>query len=219
MRAELELAAVIGRRFAFQVMLNLSASGEDELLRYLEAFIGAHLIREIDDADLNFEFSHGLMRDVLYQSMSKIRRRRVHGQVADVLLQLYGSVSEDWDALIGEHLFQAGRNKEAVPHLLRAARAAMRILATVEAVNLYDRLLSVQSSLPTQEYLNIRIERAEALKLACRYSETIAACQEIMQGSHRHRLWACCELPWRRSLEYGRHSGRTRCVPDERGVG
>lgn len=183
MRAELELAAVIGRRFAYEVMVNLSASGEDDLLRYLEAFIGAHLIREIDDAELNFEFSHGLMRDVLYQSMSKIRRRRVHGQVADVLLQLYGSVSEDWDALVGEHLFQAGRYQEAVPHLLRAARASMRILATAEAVNLYDRLLSAKTAFPSDEHLKIRIERAEALKLACRYPEAIASCKEIMQSA------------------------------------
>lgn len=121
-RSELEIAAVIGRRFAFEVFNALMESGEDDLLMHLENFLGFDLIRELDNDDDSFEFSHGKIRDVLYSSLSGLRRRRIHGQVAGVLREMQGVTNEDWDALIGEHLFLAAKLADAYPYLIRAAR-------------------------------------------------------------------------------------------------
>jgi predicted ATPase len=122
-RSELEIAAVIGRRFAFEVFNALMESGEDDLLLHLENFLGFDLIRELDNGDDSFEFSHGKIRDVLYESLSGLRRRRIHAKVAGVLREMQGVANEDWDALIGEHLFLAAKLADAFPYLIRAGRS------------------------------------------------------------------------------------------------
>ena len=49
-RGELEMAAVIGRRFAFEVLCSLMTAGEDEVLRHLEHLVSFDIIRELDEA-------------------------------------------------------------------------------------------------------------------------------------------------------------------------
>ncbi|MBN9188336.1 AAA family ATPase [Microbacterium sp.] len=140
-RRELELAAVVGRRFAFAVLHGLMEAGEDELLQDLEKFLDIDLIRELQTSDESFEFSHGKIRDVLYSQLSGLRKRRLHAQVADVISNLRASSNEDWDALIGEHLYLAAKPVEAFPYLLRAARNAQATGAASEAAALFTKAL------------------------------------------------------------------------------
>ncbi|WP_311212281.1 MULTISPECIES: AAA family ATPase [unclassified Arthrobacter] len=140
-RHELELAAVVGRRFAFAVLHGLMEAGEDELLRDMEKFLDVDLIRELQTSDESFEFSHGKIRDVLYAQLSGLRKRRLHAQVAGVISNLRASSNEDWDALIGEHLYLAAKHAEAFPYLLRAARNALAMGASAEAAVLYRKAL------------------------------------------------------------------------------
>lgn len=140
-RRELELAAVVGRRFAFAVLHGLMEAGEDELLEDLEKFLDVDLIRELQTSDESFEFSHGKIRDVLYAQLSGLRKRRLHAQVADVISNLRASSNEDWDALIGEHLYLAAKHADAFPYLLRAARNAQATGASSEAAVLFGKVL------------------------------------------------------------------------------
>lgn len=141
-RRELELAAVVGRRFAFAVLHGLMEAGEDELLRDLEKFLDIDLIRELQTSDESFEFSHGKIRDVLYSQLSGLRKRRLHAQVAEVISNLRASSNEDWDALIGEHLYLAAKHADAFPYLLRAARNAQATGASSEAAALFTKTLA-----------------------------------------------------------------------------
>ncbi|MFP3599955.1 hypothetical protein, partial [Chryseobacterium sp. SIMBA_029] len=84
-------------------------------------------------SDESFEFSHGKIRDVLYAQLSGLRKRRLHAQVAGVISNLRASSNEDWDALIGEHLYLAAKYSDAFPYLLRAARNAQATGASTEA--------------------------------------------------------------------------------------
>lgn len=140
-RHELELAAVVGRRFAFAVLHGLMEAGEDELLRDMEKFLDVDLIRELQTSDESFEFSHGKIRDVLYAQLSGLRKRRLHAQVAGVISNLRASSNEDWDALIGEHLYLAAKYADAFPYLLRAARNAQATGASTEAAALFGKAL------------------------------------------------------------------------------
>lgn len=194
-RDELEKAAVIGRRFAFDVISELSKRSEDELVAYLESFLAAHVIQEIREGDATFEFSHGKIRDVLYQSMSSIRRRRVHANVAAILQTLRPAAGENWDAMIGEHLFRAGHFGEACGFLLRGAREAADLMAAREAINAYSKALKagLESSFPTGEDANaVRYELAKALKLAGRIQEAKRYFVELSlpQVTARIRGWA-----------------------------
>jgi tetratricopeptide (TPR) repeat protein len=164
-RSELEFAAVVGRRFAFEVLQNLTTSGEDDLLLHLERYLNIELIRELGDDDESFEFSHGKIRDVLYESLSSLRRRRIHGQVALVLSAMVGTANEDWDALIGEHLFLAAKLADAFPYLLRAARNAQATGSAQDSVGLFTKALTASDGAIYQENdsrQSIQLELASA---------------------------------------------------------
>lgn len=183
-RSELEIASVIGRRFAFEVINALSSSDEDTVLGNLERFLNFELIRELDDTDESFEFSHGIIRDVLYRSIIGTKRRRIHAQVADVLDKFRHALSEDWDALIGEHYLQARRFEQAIPPLLNAARAAWKIQSGMEAKQLFEKALrAINSSnvLPEGESLSfIQLEYVEALVLTNMYEKAASICEKLI---------------------------------------
>ncbi len=183
-RRKLEFASVIGRRFAFEVLSGIMESGEDDLVRDLEKFLGFDLIRELDKSDDRFEFSHGKIRDVLYSSLSGLRRRRIHGQVAAVISELMGSANEDWDALIGEHLYLAARHADAFPYLLRAARNAQATGSASEASSLYRKTLEASTSGVIFEdddsRQSIQLELAEALITASEPSDAGTLLEQLL---------------------------------------
>jgi tetratricopeptide (TPR) repeat protein len=194
-RHELELAAVIGRRFAFEVLSNLMEAGEDELLRHLEDLLNFDLIRELDEGDDSFEFSHGKIRDVLYQSLSGLRRRRLHAQVADVLRRLQGAADEDWDALIGEHLFRAANHAEAFQYLLRAARDARKTGSNRESVSLFRKALVASEGAildVDDSRQSIRLELSEALLATSETEEAGALLEQLIlpEVDSKIRAWA-----------------------------
>jgi predicted ATPase len=175
-RTELERAAVIGRRFAFSVIMHLTDSDEDALLSRLEECISTSLIQEvIGTDDESFEFTHGKIRDVLYESMSRIRRRKLHSVVSDALLALRSTMAEDWDALIGEHLYQSGRFSEALPMLRRAATKLLQVSAAKEAAGLLGKALDAhkRSSGPNDQLAELRLARVRALTSANEYGAAL----------------------------------------------
>jgi tetratricopeptide (TPR) repeat protein len=185
-RSELEFAAVVGRRFAFEVLQNLTAAGEDTLLRHLERYLNFELIRELGDDDESFEFSHGKIRDVLYESLSSLRRRRIHGQVAVVLSAMVGTANEDWDALIGEHLFLAAKLAEAFPYLLRAARNAQATGSAQDSVSLFTKALRASDGavfLGNDSRESIQLELASAYLSANATGDAGALLQQLVTAN------------------------------------
>lgn len=181
-RKELEFASVIGRRFAFEVLIGVLESGEDDLVEAIERFLGFDIIRELDHRSDEFEFSHGKIRQVIYESISGLRKRRIHGQVAAVLMELMSSANEDWDAIIGDHLYQAGKRSEAFPYLLRAARNNSKTGSDNAAVKFYRKALETTGNVVFESddsRLTIELELAEALIASSETNEAGALLENL----------------------------------------
>lgn len=161
-RAYLEAAAVIGKQFKFELAVGISGTDDDELLSALERFMAQAILHELTESVDSFEFKHNKVRDVLYNSLSQMRRRRIHSKIADILLASPAGYS---DSLIGEHLYRANRYSEAVQYLNRSADALLDVREFDRAV---DQLTRVQEILeqgtvvngfdPTE--VNLRLLRA-----------------------------------------------------------
>ncbi|MGH2670457.1 MAG: ATP-binding protein, partial [bacterium] len=82
----LSLGAVIGRRFRFEVLQAVSDLPEDQLLDALEEAIQAQVIREESEAgEVEYDFVHALIREVLYDRLSLRRRMTLHQKVGETL--------------------------------------------------------------------------------------------------------------------------------------
>jgi hypothetical protein len=134
--AVLEVAAVIGERFGYDLLHQVAQTAEDELVAVLEEAVSLRVIRaEGQDA---FVFDHALVRDALAGRMIGPARRRLHLRVAEALLRSEGP-DPDATAL---HLTRAG-DARAADYLLLAGDRALRLGATAQALERYGRALSL----------------------------------------------------------------------------
>lgn len=121
-RQDLETASIIGRQFPFHILMKLSDAEEDLLISHLEDYMNYDLIRELSLEDERYEFSHGKIQQVVYESIPGLRRRRLHQKVAAVLESVYASGLESIAPMLALHYSRAGNASAALEHLLKAIK-------------------------------------------------------------------------------------------------
>jgi DNA-binding SARP family transcriptional activator/tetratricopeptide (TPR) repeat protein len=142
-RTILEIACVAGNRFSIEIVEQLGELSEDVLDTVLCEAIDAHLIEEVSGVYGRFSFEHALIRQTLYEQLTRTRRARLHLRVAQVLEDQRG---DDGSRLaeLAHHYLQAppsqGRAK-ARHYAVLAARHALEVLAFEEAVRHYEAAL------------------------------------------------------------------------------
>ena len=130
----LAAASVIGRSFDLATVRHASGRSEGETVDALDELLRRGLVRE---AASGFDFAHGGLRDLAYESTSLTRRRLLHRRVADALRQdLAGSGRDDLArlALIAAHERDGGREAAAAEGFRMAGARAAAIFANREAI-------------------------------------------------------------------------------------
>ena len=148
-RGVIETAAVIGRAFTYDVLRRATGLEEDELVSHLDEAWRRRLIREQGAAD--YDFSHGKLRQVAYDGLSRARRRHLHGRVAAALEAAPVADLDGVAGAIGGHYEAAGLPQRAIPWLERAAAAARRVYAHHDGLALVGRALGLLASPPRDE--------------------------------------------------------------------
>jgi DNA-binding CsgD family transcriptional regulator len=135
--ALLTIAAVVGQVVPLGVWGAVTGMDEEALLAAAERAEAAHLVTASARGDA-IRFTHALIRDVLYEDVSALRRRRLHGQVAEVLA---ASPAPDPDA-VASH-FQLAGDERAAAWLVRAAERAEDAHAHLTAAARYETALTL----------------------------------------------------------------------------
>ena len=118
---------------------------EEELIGALEDALAADLIVEEPAAPGRFAFTHALVRETVYDALSRTRRVRLHRRVGRTLEELHRT---DLDTHLGElaHHFAAaaepGETEAAVRYATAAGARAMEQLAYEDAVRHYRGALA-----------------------------------------------------------------------------
>ena len=83
----LHAAAALGKRFDFAELSAVSDLGDEALLDVVDEAVRAQLLRA--DGKEGFIFTHDKIREVLYEELNPIRRRRLHRLIGEGLEALY----------------------------------------------------------------------------------------------------------------------------------
>jgi tetratricopeptide (TPR) repeat protein len=173
-RQVVSAAAVIGRSFELETARIASGRGEDETIAGLEELVRRGLVLEIGSTgggDVQYDFSHGALRDVAYDAIGLARRRLLHRRVAEALRSggAGGSDAARW-SLIAHHEGLAGRSSEAaVAHRL-AGEHARAVFANREAREHFEAALA----LGDPNVAELHESLAEVLTLLGDYAAAIA---------------------------------------------
>ncbi len=133
-RRVLTIAAVIGREFDPDVLMQVSHLEEDTVLDGLDAAVDLQLIRETREGRrAGYTFEHALIRQTLYEGLNARRRARLHQEVGEALEALYGTRQGHTEEL-AYHFGEAGpaTASQGVEYNLRAAREAASLYAMEE---------------------------------------------------------------------------------------
>ena len=144
-REVLLLASVLGTDFTTEALGRLSGMASDQLLDIIDHVVEAGLLRHVPGALGRLRFSHGLVRETLYDELTSAQRMRLHHQAAEALAGLYAGDEESHLAELAHHFFEAaplGDTATAVDYARRAGAEATRALAYEEAARLYRMALA-----------------------------------------------------------------------------
>jgi len=146
----LQLAAIVGREFQFDVLAAAVERSDEALVLALESAEGAQLVQEVSGrAGGTFIFAHALIPATLAEGLSGLRRRRLHRRVLDALQRLR---PDDFEAL-AHHAHHAGDLEAGLEFSLRAAEKARRLSALDEALFHYERAREVAEALELPDRL------------------------------------------------------------------
>jgi DNA-binding SARP family transcriptional activator len=135
----IQIAAVIGREFMFEVLARVSDQSEDALVQGLDELWRKQIVRE--QGASAYDFSHDKIRVVAYTALSATRRRVLHRKVAEALASVHTSDLDVVSMQIAQHYEIAGQPDRAIEFYRRAAQAAQRIYANNKAIGHYQHLL------------------------------------------------------------------------------
>ena len=179
----LRIAAVIGRDFDVSLLERVASLDEEKFLQALEEALAAGLIIEVHASrgGGRYGFSHGLVRETLYEGMSAPRRARLHRRVGEAL----ESASADHQlAALALHFTRAGGpedDEKAMRYALAAGEQATAMLAHEEAAIHYARALEVLDRLhpnASQRRCELLLALGEARVRAGEQPEADAALRE-----------------------------------------
>jgi len=90
-----------------------------------------------------FSYVHGLLKDVVYETVLLKQRKKHHSLVADWLIAQREKGAVVVNNVIADHLVKAERPSEAIDYFLKAAEAATQKYANEEAIHLYQQALDL----------------------------------------------------------------------------
>ena len=138
-RQLLPLTAVLGRDIEPMVLAAAAGLELEGCLERLDPALVTHLL--VPGALGELRFTHALVREVLVDDLSSLRRARLHLSAADALAALPGG-DEERAEVVAEHLWEAvpvGVGQRAAEALERAGDVASRRTANESAERSYAR--------------------------------------------------------------------------------
>ena len=125
------VAAVVGRAFSIDVITRLTRE-DGELVLALDELWRRGIMRE--RGANGYDFSHDKIREVAYLDLGPARRRQLHLEVADALVELHGGAIDAVAGQIAVHLDRAGAVDGAVGYYQRAIDGAAHVFAHEEVI-------------------------------------------------------------------------------------
>jgi tetratricopeptide (TPR) repeat protein len=184
-RAVLTIASVVGAEFDAAVVVQASEREEDQVLSALDEAISTRFIHDAGPPTGRLRFAHDIIRQSLYQRVSRLRRVRLHHNVGDALERLDGDGgTHDFDAL-AHHFLVAARGGggsaagKAIDYAEQAARHALSVAAYENAASYLGAAIDVLDSMEADAEVgtrrhNLLLDRGHALWRARDVSEARA---------------------------------------------
>jgi predicted ATPase/KaiC/GvpD/RAD55 family RecA-like ATPase len=138
----LTMASFIGNDFTLEAMCAITGIEEDKLLKLMDKLFKTGLIKErVIRGEGICSFADIMIRDVVYEEVSPLTRKKTHGIVGSALEKVYAKTIDDHLGELASHFLECGDKDKALGYFLKAAEKAQKIYANAEAASYYQSAL------------------------------------------------------------------------------
>ena len=203
-RKILSLASIIGKEFSLKTLVRLTGENEGQLLDSLENLMKLELIHEVLEGGTEmFSFHHAKIRDVIYDEIGHIRRKKYHGNVAMILEELHAGEAQLYAEDLAYHFENAEESSKAGFYSLMAGKKALQIHAYLDAYNhfhrcfQYTRLDQDLASLFTPAQLfDLHTNQGIALEALGRWDDAVQSYELLFDLSNNSEMATAAVDAW-----------------------
>ena len=183
-RQLLGFAAVLGRTFSYAVVEAAGGSDAEDPLHGIEEAERAQLLLEdTSGADVQYSFSHELVRQTLLARLSAPRRQRHHARAASVIEQVHAVELDRHAAEIAVHLIASGNRvgtARTVDYLTKAGDRSQSAAAFEEALRTYQRAFELLPDECTRERADLLLKLGLAHRSLRHWDAAVATWDEAI---------------------------------------
>ena len=152
--------SVIKRPVALDLLARLLSREAGLVSRALPELMTRQLTRVLlENGTELYDFRHSLIAEVLYAMLSRSRRRKMHGSIAEVMESLYGSEGRLQELAI--HHVEGRGGEKAVDYALKAASLCRAEFAYEAALRFYEYVLANPGKLSREVRCKVAIDAAD----------------------------------------------------------
>jgi class 3 adenylate cyclase/tetratricopeptide (TPR) repeat protein len=153
----IQVGAVIGSEFSYELLHAVHAIAEEDLQRALRALADAELLYVRGIApEATYLFKHALIRDAAYEALLKSRRKELHRQVARTIDEQFAALAEAHPEVLARHWTEADEIEPAIAQWTKAGESAQARNAFKEALESYRTALMLVNRLPESAGRDLR---------------------------------------------------------------
>jgi predicted ATPase len=161
-RETLQIGAVLGSEFSYELLAAVHQLEDSELQRRLRKLTDAELLYGIAP-EASYQFKHALIRDAAYEALLKSRSKELHFKVARAMDEHFANLKDMHPEALAIHWEAAGENERALAEWTRAGKLAHSQSAFREVLDNYRRALALIEKLPEA---SVRDSRELELRMA-----------------------------------------------------
>jgi class 3 adenylate cyclase/tetratricopeptide (TPR) repeat protein len=151
-KAVLQTGSVIEREFSYELIKRLIRMPEQELLSHMSALRDSELLYERGIyPQSSYIFKHALTREVVYDSILKNTKRRLHNEIGDAIEEVYKDNLDEYYAILAEHFIAGGNYDKAVEYCWLAGTKAWNAASLNDAITYAEKCVSCLEKLPQTE--------------------------------------------------------------------
>jgi tetratricopeptide (TPR) repeat protein/KaiC/GvpD/RAD55 family RecA-like ATPase len=125
-------------------MSTITGIEENKLLELMDTMLKTGLIKEREVRGEGVcSFADILVRDVVYEEVSLLKRKRLHGVIGNALEKVYTAKVDEHFGELASHFMESGDKDKALNYFLKAGEKAQSVYANKEAISYFHSALKL----------------------------------------------------------------------------
>jgi len=155
----MQMAAVIGREFSYNILEMISASHIDLKAHLLSLQSGEFIFEQSIHPELEYTFKHALVQEIAYNSLLLRRRREIHEKIGEAIEALFRDRHGEVCEKLAYHYMKSENKEKACMYLKASGIKAARSSSLWEAFRFFrDAINILKGQKPTPSNIAEQIE-------------------------------------------------------------